>query len=448
MLDFLANKIQKSLKKLKKNAPVSESDLDEVLKDIRYSLLESDVNLEVVKAFLSQVKSEILAKKILDQIFSREEIVKVFLSEITNILGKAKVQLKFKNHPKTIMLVGLQGSGKTTTTLKLAKFLLSEKMIKKPLVVSLDTQRFAAQEQLKILATRNNIDFFTVFDEKNPAKIAQKALEFSYQNHHDLLVFDTAGRLSIDQNLMQELASLKDIINPQKILFVADSMSGQETVNVAKSFDQQIRIDGSILTKLDSDTRGGVAMSISFVLQKPIFFLGTGEKANHFEFFEPERLARRILGMGDILALAEKIKKNIDLEKSKNIGMRLQKGKFNFNDLIDSLEQINKLGNFKKVMAFIPGAPKVSDAQLQAAENKVNLFKTLINSMTKQEREYPRLLSVPARQLRIVKGSGKSINELNFLLREFKNMATQLKNFAPKNMARFNHLFNKNKEKK
>ena len=429
MLDFIQKRMQKSMDKINKKMSISEEDIVEVLRDVKMSLLEADVNLEIVRAFTKEVKEKVLESKIIGKLNQQETFLKIFKDELVKILGQKKCEVKLKKVPTSIMLIGLQGSGKTTTAAKLSTFLKRKKICQNPLLVAADVYRPAAREQLKQLAKQIQTDYFTL-DENDAIKIAKKSFDVAYNNKNDFVIIDTAGRLSIDDKLMDELKQIKKHVHPDYIFLVVDAMSGQDVINVAKTFNENLELDGSIITKLDSDARGGAALSISYLLQVPIVFIGVGEKTSNLELFHSDRMADRILGMGDVMSLIEKASEEVDEKLVKKIGYKMLTGKFDLTDLMNSLEQIKKMGKMKAILRMIPGlANKIDDTKIEEAENKFRIYTILINSMTEQEK-LPKLLKNAERKARILKGSGRSAHEYNMLLTDFERMAKQMKDMA------------------
>ena len=430
MLDFIQKRMQKSMDKINKKMSISEEDIVEVLRDVKISLLEADVNLEIVRAFTKEVKEKVLESKIIGKLNQQETFLKIFKDELVKILGQKKCEVKLKKVPTSIMLIGLQGSGKTTTAAKLSTFLKRKKICQNPLLVAADVYRPAAREQLKQLAKQIQTDYFTL-DENDAIKIAKKSFDVAYNNKNDFIIIDTAGRLSIDDKLMDELKQIKKHVHPDYIFLVVDAMSGQDVINVAKTFNENLELDGSIITKLDSDARGGAALSISYLLQVPIVFIGVGEKTSNLELFHSDRMADRILGMGDVMSLIEKASEEVDEKLVKKIGYKMLTGKFDLTDLMNSLEQIKKMGKMKAILRMIPGlANKIDDTKIEEAENKFRIYTILINSMTEQEKKLPKLLKNAERKARILKGSGRSAHEYNMLLTDFERMAKQMKDMA------------------
>ncbi|TPI01299.1 signal recognition particle protein [Mycoplasma struthionis] len=441
MLDFMQKRLQKSMQKINKKLSINEEDILEVLREVKLALLEADVNLEVVKTFTKQVKEKALDSQIIGKLNQQQTVIKIFKDELVNILGKKTCEIKLNNLPTKIMMVGLQGSGKTTTSAKLSTFFKKKNIAKNPLLVGDDIYRPAAREQLNQLAKQTQTTFFT--EEHNDAvKIAENAIDFAKENKNDLIIIDTAGRLAIDETLMNELKNIKKTIRPDYIFLVVDAMSGQDVINTAKKFHEELNLDGTIITKLDSDARGGAALSITHLLNVPIVYIGTGEKLTGLEIFHPDRMAERIMGMGDVLSLIEKASEEVDEKMMKKIGYRMLSGNFDLNDLMNSLAQIKKLGKMKNILKMIPGvADKVSDSKIEEAEEKFKVYTYLINSMTEYEKRNPKILKNAERKDRILKGSGRSAREYNMLVTDFERMSKQMKELANGNLGLKNKIF-------
>lgn len=433
MLEFLTNRIQSSLKKLQKSITINESDLVEITREIRLALLEADVNLLVVKDFISKVKAQVLKQGLTSKLNPQQEFLKILHQNLVEILGINSKSINFNKTPTIIMLVGLQGSGKTTTAAKLAVFARQKKLAKKILLVACDTYRPAAIDQLKQLGKQVLIEVFYV--EKSPVQIAKEALIYSKNNDFDLVIFDTAGRLSINEELMNELSEIKENIKPDQILFILDALSGQDIINVAQIFNQKINLTGAIITKLDSNARAGAALSITHLLKIPVLLVGTGEKISALELFHPNRMADRILGMGDVRSLLEQAEENIDKKTVKKLSHRMFSGQFDLNDLLNSLAQIQKIGKFSKIIKMIPGlSGKIDQSQIDEVEKKMRVYKILISSMTIEERKKPKILKNPSRRSRILRGSGRSSAEFNRLINEFESMSKKMSEISTKNL--------------
>ena len=431
MLDFLGKRLQKSMAKMTAKTTLSEADILEVTRDIKMALLEADVNLIVVKQFIKSVKAKVLESNLTGKLNPSQQMVKIVKEELTDVLGGTTKEVKVKGNPHVIMMTGLQGSGKTTTTAKLVKYFMKKQGIKKPLMVAADVYRPAAVEQLKTLGKELQIDVYAESTDNDPVSIVTNAIKKAKAEEYDFVIVDTAGRLSIDEKLMNELVLIKKASKPNEIFFVADALSGQDIINVAMSFNDKLNLTGSIITKLDSDARGGAALSIRKMLDLPIRFIGTGEKVANLDLFHPERMADRILGMGDVLTLIEKAEEVIDEKKSKRMMNRMASGHFDLNDLLEQLKQMKKLGKMSKLLKMIPGASaKIDKNKIDEAEVKLRLFEILITSMTDKERKNPKLLKQATRKARILKGSGRSAQEYNKLTNEFDRMAKQMKSVA------------------
>ena len=424
--EALQEKFSRIVKTLKGESKLTEKNMEAMLKEVRIALLEADVNYKVVKVFVSNVKEKALGQQVYTRLNPSEMVIKIVKDELVELLGSDRSELAYnKNKPTIIMLVGLQGSGKTTTAAKLAN-LMKNKLKKKVLLAACDVYRPAAIDQLAQLASELKVDLVNMGDKVNPVDIALKAKEKAYNDHYDVLIIDTAGRLQIDEPLMEELKNIKEKVKPDEILLLTDALAGQDTVNVAKTFNDTLGLTGDIMSKMDGDSRGGAALSISYVTGVPIKFIGTGEKITDLDIFYPERMAERILGMGDVLSLIDKVQENIDEKEAKKAVNKMMGGKFTLDDMLDQMKQVKKLGSLKSLMKLIPGAPKISDEQFKLVEDEMKNFEVIINSMTKEERENPEILK-NSRKCRIAKGSGKTNADVNRVLKKYEEMKKQTK---------------------
>ena len=424
--EALQEKFSRIVKTIKGESKLTEKNMEAMLKEVRIALLEADVNYKVVKVFVSNVKEKALGQQVYTKLNPSEMVIKIVKDELVELLGSDRSELAYnKNKPTIIMLVGLQGSGKTTTAAKLAN-LMKNKLKKKVLLAACDVYRPAAIDQLAQLASELKVDLVNMGDKVNPVDIALKAKEKAYNDHYDILIIDTAGRLQIDEPLMEELKNIKEKVKPDEILLLTDALAGQDTVNVAKTFNDTLGLTGDIMSKMDGDSRGGAALSISYVTGVPIKFIGTGEKITDLDIFYPERMAERILGMGDVLSLIDKVQENIDEKEAKKAVNKMMGGKFTLDDMLDQMKQVKKLGSLKSLMKLIPGAPKISDEQFKLVEDEMKNFEVIINSMTKEERENPEILK-NSRKCRIAKGSGKTNADVNRVLKKYEEMKKQTK---------------------
>ncbi|MGL5205417.1 MAG: signal recognition particle protein [Metamycoplasmataceae bacterium] len=430
MLDFLGKRLQKTLNEANKKTTLKEEDILKVTREIKMSLLEADVNLKVVKDFINNVKAKIIGQDLMAQLNPGQQMVKIVKEELVDILGKTTKEIKLDSKPYIIMMTGLQGGGKTTTVAKLANYYKTKKQAQKILLVAADIYRPAAVEQLITLAKSIGVDYFEMGTSFPVEEIIEKALNKAKEERYDLVILDTAGRLSIDEALMNELVIVKKLARPNQILFVADALSGQDIINVATTFNEYLKLTGSIITKLDSDARGGSALSIRYLLNVPISFIGTGEKIHNLDLFHPERMAERILGMGDVLTLIEKAESVIDEKAGKKMLNKMMKGEFDLDDLLDNLKQVRKMGKLSKIIKLLPGTVKIDEDKISKAESKIELFEILISSMTAAERKDPRLLKNASRKNRIIKGSGRTAQEYNNLVTEFDAMKKRLKGMS------------------
>jgi len=423
MFSDLSDKLNDIFKKIKSKGVITEDDLNKALKEVKFALLEADVNYKVVKDFINDIKEELKGKELEKSLTPGQIIVEAVHKKLTEILGGEASTFVITETPFIIMLVGLQGSGKTTTAAKLAKYLRSKG--RQPLLVACDIYRPAAIKQLEILGKQINIPVFSE-DNKKPDDIAYDALKFAKENGRDVIIIDTAGRLHIDDELMEELNRIKEKINPQEILFVADAMIGQEAVNVAKVFNERVGITGNIFTKLDGDARGGAALSIMKVVGKPIKFAGVGEKISDFELFYPDRIASRILGMGDVLTLIEKVRETETEKEAKELAKKLKKQQFTLEDFLNQLKKIQKMGSIAKIIGMIPGLNKIKIDDEEAFNKEIKHIEAIILSMTKEERQNYKILNA-SRKRRIAKGSGTRVSDVNRLIKQFIEMQKLMK---------------------
>ncbi len=417
MFENLSERLERSFKILKGEGKISEINVAETLKDVRKALLDADVNYKVAKTFTDTVKEKALGMNVLTSLKPGQLMVKIVHDELVELMGGSSVDVNMKGKPAIILMSGLQGSGKTTFSGKLAK-LLKTKRQKNPLLVACDVYRPAAIEQLRILGAQIDVPVYCDEENKNPIAIANAGIRFAKENGHDLVIIDTAGRLAVDELMMNEIAAIKAAVKPDEILFVVDSMTGQDAVNTAKEFNDRLDFDGVVLTKLDGDTRGGAALSIRTVVNKPIKFVGTGEKMEALDVFHPERMADRILGMGDIVSFVERAQDQYNEAEARRLQKKIAKNQFDFNDFLGQIQQIKKMGNIKDLAAMIPGVGKaIKDMDID--DNAFKSVEAIIHSMTPKERENPQILNGSRRQ-RIANGSGTSITEVNRLLKQFE----------------------------
>lgn len=432
MFDFIGSRMQKAISKAQKKTSLKEEDILEMTRDIKLALLEADVNLKVVKDFISSVKEKIIGSEVMKKLNPGQQMVKIVKEELTYILGNKVREIKIDKKPYVIMMTGLQGGGKTTTVAKLASYFRKKYSLTKILVVAADVYRPAAIQQLVSLAKQIGVDYFEKGASQNVDEIVKEAIDKAYNEKYELVIVDTAGRLSIDEKLMDELVRVKSIIKPNDIFFVADALSGQDIINVATTFNDKLKITGTIITKLDSDARGGAALSIRYLLNIPIAFIGTGEKVSNIDLFYPDRMADRILGMGDVLSLIEKAEEVIDEKKSKKMFNKMLKGNFDLDDLLENLRQVKKMGSLQKILKMFPGNLKLDEQKAAKADEKLKLYEIIISSMTQEERKEPRLLKNASRKERIIKGCGRTAQEYNALINEFEQMRKRMKEFSAK----------------
>ena len=423
MFSNLTEKLNSALHVLKGHGKITEINIAETLKEVRRALLDADVSFKIAKDFTNNVKQKALGQNVLTDLRPGQLMVKIVKDELTELMGGDQQGINLSSKPTIILLAGLQGSGKTTFSGKLANYLIKKKN-KNPLLVACDVYRPAAIDQLKVLGDNINVPVYTEEENKNPVSISKNALKYANENSHDLIIVDTAGRLAVDEVLMTEIKNIKDQINPNEILFVVDSMTGQDAVNTAKAFNDLLNFDGVILTKLDGDTRGGAALTIRSVVDKPIKFIGTGEKLDALDLFYPERMADRILGMGDVVSLVEKAQEVYDEKKAREISKKIAKNKFGFDDFLSQINQVKKMGNLKDTLSLIPGANKLKDVDID--NDSFKHIEALIYSMTPYERSNPKIIN-HSRKKRIAKGAGRDVQEINALIKQFDQMSKMMK---------------------
>jgi len=424
--ESLTDKLSGIFKKLKGQARLTESNMDDMLKEIRVALLEADVNYKVVKEFTNNVKEKAIGQDVLSKLNPSQMIVKIVHDELETLLGSDESELKYpSNRPIVIMLVGLQGSGKTTTAGKLA-YLMKNKLNKKVLLAACDVYRPAAIEQLATIAKQVGVPIINMGTNANPVDIAKSAKKTAFDDHYDVLIIDTAGRLQIDEPLMEELNNIKQDVVPDEILLLVDAMAGQDAVNVANTFNDKLGLTGIVMSKLDGDARGGAALSIKHMTGVPIKFSGVGEKLTDLDIFHPDRMADRILGMGDVMTLVEKAQEEIDEKEARRAANKMMSGKFDLDDMLDQMKKVQKLGSLGGLMKLIPGMPKVSPEQMAAAEKEMKNFEVIINSMTFEERHNPELFKY-SRKMRVANGSGKTVADVNRVLKKYDQMKEAMK---------------------
>jgi len=422
LFENLSGKLQETMRKLRGQGRVTEKDVKEMMREIKLALLEADVNFKVVKDFINKVSERAVGQEVLESLTPGQQVIKIVHEELIELMGSEQSKITFSPKPPSVyMMVGLQGAGKTTTTGKLANLL--RKQGKNPLLAACDVYRPAAIKQLQVVGDQLNIPVFSMGDKINPVDIAKAAIEHAKSRQHDIVIIDTAGRLHINEELMEELSNIKNAVRPQEILLVVDAMTGQDAVNVAQSFNEKLGIDGVILTKLDGDTRGGAALSVRAVTGKPIKFAATGEKLNDMEPFYPDRMASRILGMGDVLSLIEKAQESFDEKKALELEKKMRTMQFTLDDFLEQMQQVKKMGPLDQVLGMIPGMnPKaLGNIDIEQNEKKIARVEAIIKSMTKQERNDPSIIN-GSRRKRIAAGSGTTVQEVNKLLKDFEEM--------------------------
>ena len=424
MFDNLTNKLEKAFKVLKGQGSISEINVAQTMKEIRKALLAADVDFKTAKSFTNKVKEKALGQKVLTAVQPGQLLTKIMKDELSDLMGSEKSDINLKSSLTVILISGLQGSGKTTFSGKLALY-LKQKFNKRPLLVACDVYRPAAIDQLEVLADQVNVDVYLNREEKNPVNIAKSAVSHAKDNGQNVVIIDTAGRLAVDEVMMNEIYSVKNSISPDEILFVVDSMTGQDAVNTAKAFNEKLNFDGVVLTKLDGDTRGGAALTIRSVVDKPIKFIGTSEKMDGLDVFYPERMASRILGMGDVISLVERAQQQFDEEEARKVQKKIAKNQFGFDDFLKQIQQIKKMGNVKDLMSMIPGMNKAMK-NVDVDDDSFKGIEAIINSMTKFERRNPKILN-GSRRKRIALGSGTDITQVNQLIKQFSQMSKMMK---------------------
>ncbi len=428
VFEGLSAKLEATFRKLRSRGKLTEADVKETMREVRIALLEADVNYKVAKQFVADVSARAIGENVMSSLTPGQHVIKIVNEELTKLMGETNARVNFTTRvPNVIMMCGLQGAGKTTHAGKLA--LHFKKLGKRPLLAACDIYRPAAIDQLKVVGEKAGVPVFEMGKE-DPVKIAKKALKHAEDYGNDVLIIDTAGRLHIDEELMEELERIKEAVKPEEILLVIDSMIGQDAVNTAQSFNERLEISGTILTKLDSDTRGGAALSVRAVTGKPIKFIGVGEKLENLEPFYPDRMASRILGMGDVLSLIEKAEQEIDEKTAENMTRKLQENSFDMNDLLEQMRQLKKMGPLEQILSMVPGgAGKIKDEDAQRGEEQMKKVEAMINSMTKKERMKPSIIN-PSRKKRIAAGSGTKVEDVNRLLRQFEQMQKMIKSLT------------------
>ena len=423
--ESLSDKLSAAFKRLRSKGKLNESDIKEAMREVKLALLEADVNYKVVKDFVKTVSERAVGQEVLESLTPAQQVIKIVNEELTALMGGENARIEFASKPPTVILMcGLQGSGKTTHAAKLAKY-FKDKEGCRPLLIACDVYRPAAIEQLQIVGQRAGAKVFEM-GQGDPVEIAKEGLRYARDHGYDLVIVDTAGRLHIDETLMEELKRIEAAVNPNEILLVVDSMTGQDAVTVADTFNKALPVTGIILTKLDSDTRGGAAISVKQVTGKPIKFSGTGEKLDDIEPFHPGRMASRILGMGDVLTLIEKAQETVDEKEAEKLAKKMAQNAFDMNDLLEQMQQIKKMGSVRSIVSMLPGAAKISDENIEQGDKQLKVIEAMIQSMTKRERENPSIIN-PSRKRRIAAGSGTRVEDVNRLLRQFEQMKQMMK---------------------
>lgn len=427
VFEGLSDKLQSTLSKLTGKGKLTEKDIDAAMREVKLALLEADVNFKVVKSFVKTVKERALDKEVMGSLTPGQQVIKIVNEELTNLMGTSEVKIDFSRKPTIIMMCGLQGAGKTTTSGKIANKL--KKDGKRPLLVACDVYRPAAIKQLQVVGESVGVPVFTMGDKISPVDISKAAVEHANKNGNDVIIIDTAGRLHVDENLMEELQNINDEVSPSEILLVLDSMTGQDAVNVAEAFDKTLKLTGVVLTKLDGDARGGAALSIRAVTDVPIKFIASGEKMDNIEVFHPDRMASRILGMGDVLSLIEKAQNAVDADKAKELEEKLRNQTFTFEDFLDQMQQMKNMGPLEDIIGMIPGVNNKMLKNINIPDNEFAKVEAIILSMTKKERIKPDIIDA-SRRKRIAEGSGTTPSEVNKLIKQFKEMRKMMKQFG------------------
>ena len=440
MFEQFSKRLDAALKTLKGRGRITEINVAETMKEIRRALLDADVNFKIAKSFTQRVKEKAIGQKVLSDLHPGQLLVKIVQDELTDLLGAEKQDVSITGKPAVVLMSGLQGSGKTTCSAKLAKH-LKNKQSKRVLLVACDIYRPAAIDQLQVLGEQIEVAVFAEPENKNPVDIAKKALQHAKTHQYNVVIIDTAGRLAVDEALMQEIDDIHKAVRPTETLFVVDAMTGQDAVNTAKAFHDRLQFDGVILTKMDGDTRGGAALSIKSVVDKPIKFIGTGEKVDALDVFYPNRMAERILGMGDVVSLVERAQEQVDEEEAKRISKKIAKNQFGYDDFLSQLKQVQRMGSMKDLVGMIPGASKALDGQ-EIDEDVFKGVEALIQSMTPKERQQPKLLDY-SRKKRIAKGAGMQIEDLNKLIKQFEQMNKMMKMMRGGKASKLMQMFGK-----
>lgn len=432
MFESLQDRMDRAFKTLKGQGSITELNVAATMKEIRRALVEADVNYKIAKDFTARVQEKAMGESVLTAISPGQLLTKIVKDELAHLMGGESQEMDISGKPSVILIAGLQGSGKTTFTAKLGNFLKNKKS-KKPLLIGCDVYRPAAIDQLHVLGEQIKVDVFSDKESKDPVDIAKRGIAHAKEYGHNLVIVDTAGRLAVDEDMMDEIGRLKDVTQPHEILFVVDSMTGQDAVNTAAAFNEKLNFNGVVLTKLDGDTRGGAALSIAYVVGKPIKFMSTGEKMESIDVFHPDRMAQRILGMGDVISLVERAQEQFDEEQAKKLQKKIQKNKFDFNDFLSQIAQIKKMGNIKDLLAMVPGAGKMlKDVDLD--DDAFKKIEAIIHSMTPYERENPQILN-GSRRKRVALGSGNTIQEVNSFIKQFDDMRKMMKTMTKMNTA-------------